>query len=453
MFKKINSVLHQEVDSSLVSFFRILFGLCLAGEALRVLISGWINQYYISPKLLLKYELFDFLPQPNAAFAYLSFALMTLAGLLIALGFLYRLSVFLYFILYSYFFLLTKNIFNNHYYFIILLCFLMFFVQANNGFNFRKNKAYIPYWPLFLVRCQIFIVYFYAGLAKFDYDWFFRQEPMRFWLHDSSSPLGQLLANEMAVFFLTYSSLAFDLIIPVLLWTKRFRVLAIILCFLFHSFNFLFFSTSIGVFPFLMMACTLLFLPPHWPRSFLARFRIPYSPQPEFRTVKILRFEKPILTFFVIYLLAQALVPLRHWLYPGRTLWTQEGHRFAWRMKLVERRAGMRIFFRNPQTGEAREVNFFEDLDINQAADVAGKADSLLQYVHYLKEKIKVQENIEEPEIYVLTSVILNGSVEKPIVDPSLNLAAEPIKIFGHYNWINIEEKELSAFKLPPFFN
>ena len=49
-------------------------------------------------------------------------------------------------------------------------------------------------------------------------------------------------------------------------------------------------------------------------------------------------------TLLGIYVAFQLLVPLRHWLYPGDVNWTDEGHRFSWRMKLRYKERGQSTF-------------------------------------------------------------------------------------------------------------
>ena len=62
---------------------------------------------------------------------YLVFFAMGLAALGVALGFLYRASAILFFLTYTYVFLLDKTHYNNHYYLISLLGFLLIFVDAH----------------------------------------------------------------------------------------------------------------------------------------------------------------------------------------------------------------------------------------------------------------------------------------------------------------------------------
>lgn len=107
----------------------------------------------------------------------------------------------------------------------------------------------------------------------------------------------------------------------------------------FHLFNFVAFD--IGIFPWLMLATLPLFFSlrcwervnqrgvvPSMPRETeagMGQAPGPLAWRPRHRLITAL---------VIAYAAAQALVPLRHVLYPGTVHWTEEGHRFAWHMML-----------------------------------------------------------------------------------------------------------------------
>ena len=79
--------------------------------------------------------------------------------------------------------------------------------------------------------------------------------------------VGPFFTTEWAAYFFSYGGLSFDLGIGfVLLWRKT-RWLGILAVFFFHLMNNWMFS--IGVFPFLMIGATVLFLEPDTPRKWL----------------------------------------------------------------------------------------------------------------------------------------------------------------------------------------
>ena len=84
----------------------------------------------------------------------------------------------------------------------------------------KRRSDTLPTWCLWLLRSQVGLVYFFAGVAKLNSDWL-RGEPIRQWLADRDDyPLiGSWLDTEAAVWFFGYGGLIFDLAVaPALLW-------------------------------------------------------------------------------------------------------------------------------------------------------------------------------------------------------------------------------------------
>lgn len=138
-------------------------------------------------------------------------------------GFWYRLSATLFFLGFTYVFLLEQARYLNHFYLISLISFLMIFVPAHRAFSIDAlsgaRSATAPAWALWLLRAQIGIPYFYGGLAKLNGDWL-RGEPMRVWMASGTDfPLiGPWFTDERVVFLFAYGGLLIDLlVVPLLL--------------------------------------------------------------------------------------------------------------------------------------------------------------------------------------------------------------------------------------------
>src|SRR6187401_3066723 len=119
------------------------------------------------------------------------------------------------------------------------------------------------------MRMQVGIPYFFGGIAKLTPDWL-QGEPMRMWLIERSHRpfIGPYVHEEWCVYFFVLGGLLLDLfIVPCLLW-RRTRALAFLAEAMFHLLNTYLFR--IGIFPWLMLGATLIFLPPEtirrlWP--------------------------------------------------------------------------------------------------------------------------------------------------------------------------------------------
>lgn len=424
-------------DAASLATFRVLFGAIMVWEVYRYLSFNRIPYYYIAPKFFFTYELFPFVTPLPGQGMYLVFFVMSLSALGVALGFFYRISATVFFLSYTYVFLLDKAQYNNHYYLIILIAFLLMLTDAHRWASLdqklRPNlqAEFVPYWHLFILRSQIIIVYVYAGIAKINVDWL-AAEPMRDWLHARSSypVVGQFFTTDWAAYFFSYGGLFFDLSIGFLLLWRRTRFLAFLGVLFFHLMNKWLFS--IGVFPYLMIATTILFVDSNWPRRILRRAKFSL---PQVTPKRALDYRMWTLGFVTIFLALQILIPLRHWLYPGGVAWSEEGHRFSWRMKLRDKSAEIAFFVTNPATNERWAVDIREDLTDRQIRKMATRPDMMIQYAHYLRSKMK-QAGIENPIIQVDAWAGLNGRTYEQMIDPTVNLAEARLNLFAPSPWI-----------------
>ena len=101
---------------------------------------------------------------------YYHFAVLALAGLMISIGLFTRFFSVVFFFGYTYMFLLDQGEYNNHYYFMCLLGFLFCFTNTNRWMSLDAlekpdiGAGTVPWWNLFILRTQVFIVYFYGGI-------------------------------------------------------------------------------------------------------------------------------------------------------------------------------------------------------------------------------------------------------------------------------------------------
>ena len=63
-----------------------------------------------------------------------------------------------------------------------------------------------------------------------------------------------------------------------------------------------------------------------------------------------------LLGFIAVWLGFQVLFPLRHLLYPGSPSWNEQGHKFAWQMKLRDKKARAVFTVRDPASGREWRV-------------------------------------------------------------------------------------------------
>lgn len=273
------------VDIASLCFFRVAFGSLMYWEISRYFSNGWVGPLYAEPTFRFTFYGFGWIRAWPDQWMHLHFLTLQVLALLIAVGYLYRVSAALFFLGFTYIFLLDQANYLNHFYLICLISLLMIFVPAHRAFSVdawmrsRIRSRTIPAWTLWLLMAQVGLVYFYGGLAKLNGDWL-RGEPMRTWLavRTDFPVIGRFFTEEWMVYLFSYGGLLLDLlVVPFLLW-RRTRLAAFAFALSFHLTNVQLFD--IGVFPWFMMAATLLFFPPWWPRA-VGRLRISDgSPRP-----------------------------------------------------------------------------------------------------------------------------------------------------------------------------
>ena len=96
----INTSLFRHISIAPLVTFRVVFGLIMLASILRFWFNGWIEEQYIIPDFHFKYFGFYWVPNLPDWGYYLSFALMALSALGIALGAFYRISAPLFYPVY-----------------------------------------------------------------------------------------------------------------------------------------------------------------------------------------------------------------------------------------------------------------------------------------------------------------------------------------------------------------
>ena len=166
-------------------------------ETYRYFTYGWITRYFVEPVVTFPYYGFSWLkPWPGRGM-YIHFFVLGLAAACVMAGFLYRIATPVFFLAFTYFFLLDQTRYLNHFYLVCLISFLMCFLPANRAFSVdallrRKIRSdVVPAWTLWLLRAQVGIPYFFGGIAKLNRDWILGGEPMRTWLHPLTESPGR----------------------------------------------------------------------------------------------------------------------------------------------------------------------------------------------------------------------------------------------------------------------
>lgn len=485
---KIRSQLFDPIDISSLVFFRIAFGLIMFWEVCRYFNYGWIYHYYIEPDFHFTYMGFEWVqPWPGEGM-YWHFALLGLLSLMIMFGALYRLATILFLFAFTYIFLLEQARYLNHFYLVILFAFLLCVVPAHRAFSVDARlrpslrSATAPRWSLWLMRGELEIVLLYAGLVKINADWL-RLRPLEMWLAEDTDffLIGPLFTETWVVALAAYGVILLHVVgAPLLLW-RRTRVYVFALYCCFHVMNHFIFE--IGIFPWFTIVASLLFFEPDWPRRALhyvavstagywngyatatagaaaggsggfghgglgrgdlgpgGAGRAPFSDRPPVARASDHRptrawYANLVLLLLVLWLSSQALIPWRHLLYPGNVAWTEEGHRFSWRMKLRDKSATVAFQVRDPATGETWDIDPRDHLTRRQARKMSTRPNLMVAFAHHLEKVYRFEEGIADVEVRAKVLVSLNGRRPQPMIDPEHDLTLERWGLAPEGDWI-----------------
>lgn len=439
--------LFQPVDNSFLVLFRILFGAIMFWEVTRYFRYGWIYRYWIEPYFNFSYAPFNFQPLPGDGM-FVIWLVLGLLAICITIGLFYRISATLFFLLFTYTYLLEQARYLNHFYLVVLISFLMIFLPAHRNFSIdmriwkRIRSPLAPLWTLWLIRFIISVPYFFGGVAKLNPDWL-QGYPLAIWLNPNFPILGQYFEEQWMVLFISYAGLLLDLlIVPFLIWKKS-RWPAFIFITLFHLMNSQLFS--IGIFPWFMIGATTMFFPPSWPRKALQMisdkvkslgseeltlYSEPSSPR-----------KKLVLWALGLFVAIQVFLPLRHWLIPGNVHWTEGGHRYSWHMKLRSKDGQTTFILENKENSERIFVDLDGYLKDWQIDDMNGMPYMIWEFAQFLKEEYALMG--VDIAVYAEAVATLNDREPQYIIDPNVDLTSVSRPWFGWADWYEPLESPL----------
>jgi vitamin K-dependent gamma-carboxylase len=451
-----------------LGLLRICFGVLMIWEfqSIKPYIMGIVS----NSKFFLTYDYFHWVKPAAPETMETLFVVGTIAAVLMLVGLLNRFSALTVCLVWSYFFLLCRGHYTNHYYLFCLVGFWMSMTDSNRWgsvdkliyqaipasrswiLGFGEDKETIPYWQVLIFQLQIFIVYFYGGLAKISWDWM-QGYPMRIWLPQKPW-LPKFMHLEAVGIFMSWSGLLFDLCIGFMLMSRKYRWWALPFVLFFLVTNHLTFRT-IGGFPHFMAACTLVYFDPEWPEKALNKLRnlmvrTKNQTTSKAQSAPILRpitgLRKVFLGFLLVYGTWQVFYPFRHFLYPGDPSLTGEGATFAWRMMLTSRDYGAKLkVLVDGQTFYITGESFFHYVNWRQFTRLCRMPKSLHRFAHFIRDEMQKSNPAAKPEIYGFLIVEYNGRPFRQLMDTTVNLAALPYQELGHVDWVYSDYMEEPA--------
>ena len=422
----------RNVDAASLLAFRIGFGLLMLVLVARFFVHGWIPEYFAVPRHFFSYWGFDWVKPWPAPFMHLHFAAMGLCALGITLGYRYRLSVVGFGLLFAYAHLIDKTNYLNHYYLVVCVCGLLALLPLNCAWSLdarrdaQLRRQQLPAWMLWALRAQFGLVYVFGGVAKLKPEWLLEAQPLSIWLarHGDLPLLGPLLTQPATAHVMSWAGALFDLSVVPLLLVQRTRPFAYLALVAFHALTARLFQ--LGMFPYLMVFGSLLYLDPAWPRALRSMLR--RAPRVLDRPLQSASSAVPtprwLLPLLGGYFALQLLLPLRHWLYAGDVCWTEQGYRFAWSVMLMEKNGSVDFRVVEPQTGRSFRASALDYFTRYQTKMMAPQPDMVLQAAHIVAEDFG-SRGVAKPQVFVDAFASLNGRPMQRLIDPNVDLAGQ----------------------------
>ncbi|KAM3600514.1 uncharacterized protein V6R79_024495 [Siganus canaliculatus] len=462
------ALLNRPTDPASLGIFRCLFGLLMAIDITQERGLSHLDYKYLDGAPVCRFPLFNFLQPLPLDWMYLVYVVMFLGALGIMLGCFYRLACLMFISSYWYIFFLDKTAWNNHSYLYGLIGFQLTLMDGNRYWSIdglRRpsiRNAHVPLWNYTVLRTQIFIVYFIAGIKKLDADWvegYSMSYLAHHWLFD---PFKMILPVDLVSVLVVHGGgLALDLTAGYLLFFDATRPYGFIFVSYFHCMNSQLFS--IGMFSYTMLATSPVFCYADWPRRFFGRFpaflrvilpRISPDPQPSTscvysetsssrtepqetppgpRASKLRLKHKLGAIFTILYIMEQFFMPYSHFITQGYNNWTNGLYGYSWDMMVHSRsHQHVKITYKDGNTGE---IGYLNPGVFTQSRRWKDHGDMLKQYATCLSQLLP-RYNISEPEIYFDIWVSINERFQQRIFDPRVDLVKAEWSPFQPNPWL-----------------
>ncbi|MFT3711683.1 MAG: HTTM domain-containing protein [Archangium sp.] len=427
MIERARAWLNTPRDAAALAVFRIVLGLLVSVSAARFLAYGWVEQLF-DTKFQFHYFGFGWVPWPGLEGVRALFVALVVLGLMVAAGAAYRVASVLTFVAFAWLQLLDVSNYLNHYYLVSLLLLLASFMPLHRLWSVDAwlrpslRSDVLPAWCSALLKFQVGVVYFFAGLAKLNGDWLVHGAPLHLWLSARTSTpfIGPWLSAPEAALFMSWAGFLFDTSVPFFLLWKRARPFAFAVVIVFHAMTRVLFP--IGMFPFIMTLSALVFFDASWPRLWLRRFRTTATaPAPHPDPLPALQ-GVGRLSFFALgaYVVLQLVLPLRAHFYGGDVSWHEQGMRFSWRVMTREKNGSVTYIVKN-RVGREWHVSPSQYLTRVQERELAVQPDLILQLGQHIGRDFDARG--EGPvEVRADTLASLNGRMATPLVDPHVDL-------------------------------
>lgn len=415
------------VDISGLAAFRVLFGLMMCVGTVRFMAYGWVEQFFVKPDFFFNYWGFAWIQPLPAAWMHGVFVAIAVLSFMVAIGLFYRFAIVGFFVLFTYVELIDVANYLNHYYLVSLIALLLCFLPANAAWSVDAwlrpgiRRAKTAAYHVWLLRFQVGLVYFFAGVAKIGSDWLVHGQPLNIWLSSrvDTPIIGPYLDLWWVALAMGWAGLLNDLLMPFLLTWRKSRPFAYATIVVFHVATGYFFR--IGMFPVIMMVSATIFFAPGWPKRFVPERFWPSERSSGAGRAGGGRLRKVAMAIALSYCVVQLALPLRFLAYPGNVLWNEQGMRWSWKVMVREKNGAVTFRVKVPGRQKEYYVSPSRYLTSHQEREMSGQPDLILQLAHHIGEEYR-KKGHDDVEVRVDALVSLNGRPPQPMIAPQVDL-------------------------------
>ncbi|KAF6204951.1 hypothetical protein GE061_019117 [Apolygus lucorum] len=445
-WKSFTELLFQPADPSSLAVVRMLFGVLMMIDTVEERGLSDADLRWGDPEEC-RFPLFDFLTPLPLEWMCMLYSVMLMGAAGIAIGAFYRLSCIVFIIPYWYIILLDKTAWNNHSYLFGILGFLFLFSDAHRYWSYdawtgRAAKVTsIPVWNYAILRFQLFVLYFYAGLKKIDGDWLTGQSMTHLATHWVFDPMRIFLTfHQIDLWIIHVFGFLLDLTAGFLMYINSTRPVASLFLTSFHLMNAQMFY--IGMFPYVCLATMPLFFDNNWPRKVAQRWSeststtaLKKKTEKENMTVNGHIKRKLVAAGFLCHVVLQLFLPYSHCITKGYNNWTNGLYGYSWDMMVHTWSSTLTtIKIENKDNGE--------DIYLSPTAWVTTDkwykhADMAYQYAHCLKRHIDATEaEMKNYSLHFDIWMSLNGRFQQRMYDPKVDILEAPWSPFHRTPWV-----------------
>ncbi|XP_055937873.1 vitamin K-dependent gamma-carboxylase-like isoform X1 [Argiope bruennichi] len=484
-FQSFTRLLHKPRDPSNLAVIRILYGFLMIIDVhhergLSSADSRWGNPSEC------RFPFFNFLKPLPVEWMIMIYLLMLLGASGILLGYKYRLSCLCFLVPYWYIFFLDKSHWNNHSYLFGLIGTQLMVSGANRCWSLdgKKNpkirNKHVPLWNYALLRGQIFLVYFIAGLKKTNLDWIggYSMEKLGYhWVFDGFRIF--LTDDQITYFVVHLGGFLLDLTVGFFMLMEFSRPYAFLFCGMFNLMNSRMFA--IGMFPYVMIAIMPIFCASDWPKKVLVKLPklreltlydaapgrsedciyteqevVPEkqsgSPEKECAastktpSLTNVRFRHKVTALlFCVYFCLQGFLPYSHSFTKGYNTWTQGLYGYSWDMMVHNwRYVHTTITVIDKNTGQHSHL---DPEAWTRSHRWTHHADMVKQFAHCIQERVAEMHNLKNIELYIDVWLSLNRRFTQRMYDPSVDILTADWSPFEEVTWVLPLQTELTDWR------